>query len=314
MPLTEISSLKVVDSHTEGEPTRVVTNGFPKLLGDTVAAQRDYLKLHYLDLCKGIVLEPRGHAAVVGAILVPPTNARAATGVIFFNNVGVLGMCGHGAIGVVRTLAYLGRIEPGDVLLETPVGPVWARLAEDGSIQITNVLSKRHAPSVRIDLKNESIVGDIAYGGNWFFLSEGHDLSIGIDALTRKAQKIREAINGQTDLDPMFGFVDHIELFGAPEKPGANSKNFVLCPGGEYDRSPCGTGLSAKLACLAADLKLAPGEKWVQESILGTTFTGWYEATQGGVIPTIQGNATITAESTLLFKEDDPFRYGIEPI
>lgn len=313
MPLTEISSLKVIDSHTEGEPTRVVTNGFPKLLGDTVSAQRDYLKIHYMDLCKGIVLEPRGHAAVVGAILVPPSSPKAATGVIFVNNVGVLGMCGHGAIGVVRTLAYLGRIEPGEVLLETPVGPVWARLTEDGAIQVTNVLSKRHAPSVRVDLETESVIGDIAYGGNWFFISEGHDLSIGIDALTRKAAKIRAAINLQTDLDPMFGLVDHIELLGEPIHHSSHSRNFVLCPGGEFDRSPCGTGLSAKLACLAADCKLEPGEKWIQESYLGTTFSGWYDTTQGGIIPTIQGTASVTAESTLLFKADDPFRYGIEP-
>jgi len=234
-------------------------------------------------------------------------------GVIFFNNVGYLGMCGHGTIGVVATLAHQGRIRAGEHRIETPVGVVAATLHPNGEVSMVNVPSwrKRKAVTVRVP-DDGDVTGDIAWGGNWFFLSEknGHLLSLAdVDKLTEHAWRIRQAVNAQG-----FPEVDHVELYGPPASPAANSRSFVQCPGKVYDRSPCGTGTSAKLACLAADGKLAEGDPWVQESILGTTFTGrfrWLDRTSGKVQPVITGRAYVNSEATLLLDESDPFCWGI---
>jgi len=305
----------VIDSHTEGEPTRVIVEGGPMLGGGALAERRGRLAERFVEVGYALVNEPRGSGIEVGAILGEPVDPACAAGVVFFNNVGVLGMCGHGAIGVVATLAYLGRIGPGEHRLETPVGVVETRLHGDGRITIRNVPSFRHAAGVVIDVPGHGpLRGDVAWGGNWFFLTgdHGQELSFcNVARLTDFTWRIRRALEagGVTGADG--GRIDHIELFGPPVSPDADGRSFVLCPGGAYDRSPCGTGTSAKLACLAADGQLAPGQVWRQESIIGSTFEASYEAGAERIIPSITGRAFVTAETTLVFDERDPFCLGI---
>jgi 4-hydroxyproline epimerase len=253
---------------------------------------------------------------LVGALLVPPADPAAAAGVIFFNNVGTLGMCGHGTIGLVATLSYLDRIGPGDHRIETPVGDVTATLHPDGRVTVRNVPSYRHAANVAVHVEGYGwVTGDVAWGGNWFYLTADHREELAaknVARLTEVTGKIRRALeaNGVTGADD--GVIDHIELTGPPGDSRNHARNFVLCPGGAYDRSPCGTGTSAKLACLAADGKLAPGEPWRQEGILGTYFEGRYSPADGGrVVPEVTGSAFVTAEATLLAQDGDPFPDGI---
>jgi 4-hydroxyproline epimerase len=305
--------IKVVDSHTGGEPTRVVVEGVPDLGGGPLAARRERFGREFDRYRAACVNEPRGSDVIVGALLVEPEDETCVTGVIYFNNVGTIGMCGHGTIGLMITLAYLGRILPGEHRIDTPVGTVTATLDPSGEVTVTNVASWRERKGVSVQVPGlGAITGDVAWGGNWFFLVEQHgeDLALGnVERLTEVSWRIRQALNAQG-----FPDVDHVELFGAPGEPGANARNFVLCPGKAYDRSPCGTGTSAKLACLAADGKLAEGARWVQESIVGSRFGAsyrWIDRAAGRISPMISGTAYITAESTLLIDERDPFRWGI---
>ena len=261
----------------------------------------------------GVVNEPRGSDPLVGALLTPPHRADCKLGVIFFNNVGYLGMCGHGTLGLIASLAYAGRLEPGAVRIDTPVGPVDAELFADGAIEVANVPSYRKAREVQIDVPGIGAVrGDVAWGGNWFFLvsQHGQDLALdNLDALLDYTWRVRRAINAHG-----YPEVDHVELFGEPREPTADSRNFVLCPGRAYDRSPCGTGTSAKLACLAADGALAEGASWVQESVIGSSFSAryrWIDRAAGTIAPVIRGRAYVTAESTLVFDRGDPYCWGI---
>lgn len=309
-----MNKVAVIDSHTAGEPTRVVLAGGPELGSGSLAERLAVFRDRYDWFRSAVVNEPRGSDVLVGALLVEPCDTRCSAGVIFFNNVGYLGMCGHGTIGLVATLAYLGRIGVGEHAIETPVGVVTAELLPDGRVTVNNVPSYRHAHAVRVEVDGHGrITGDIAWGGNWFFLAEAQpeDLQVErIDALTDFTWRIREGLerSGVTGADGAL--IDHIELY-AQGKNGANSRNFVLCPGKAYDRSPCGTGTSAKVACLAADGKLAPGERWVQESIIGSRFEVAYRLEDGVVRPSITGSAYITMEGTLVFDEGDPFSAGI---
>lgn len=307
--------IRVIDSHTEGEPTRVVTAGWPQPRGTTMAERRDNLKLCSDHLRRAVLSEPRGYDAIVGALLTPPVNADSTVGVIFFNNGTYLGMCGHGTIGVVRTLQYLGRVQPGTIRLDTPVGTVSAELGQDGSVTIENVPSFCQARNVSVDVPGIGrVVGDVAWGGNWFFIT--HDTPLPVSAtnakeLTRATQAIQDALNaaGITGADSQP--IDHIEISAAPTRPDADCKNFVLCSGGEYDRSPCGTGTAAKLAVLYAKGEIALGTRWRQESITGSLFTGWLTTNERGeLVPHVRGDAYVIAESTLLFDEADPFRGG----
>jgi 4-hydroxyproline epimerase len=303
--------IRVIDSHTGGEPTRVVIEGGPDLGRGSMAEQRDRFRDRFDQYRSAIVNEPRGSDVVVGALLRQPMDPSCAAGVIFFNNVGPLGMCGHGTIGLVATLAHLGRIGPGDHRIETPVGIVTATLHEDGRVSVANVPSYRKAAGVAVEVEGAGrVTGDVAWGGNWFYLVHGqHSLDPAeIPSLLNLANRIRKAVNAQG-----FPEVDHVELFGPPTVAGADSRNFVLCPGGAYDRSPCGTGTSAKLACLAADGKLAEGAPYVQESIIGSTFVGRYTRHGEAVLPTITGTAFVNAEATLLLDDSDPFCWGIRP-
>ncbi len=306
-----MKSVQVIDSHTAGEPTRVVIDGAPDLKGLTVAEKCDFFRSKFARFRSGVIKEPRGSDVLVGALSCESPNTSCKVGVIFFNNVDTLGMCGHGMIGVVTTLAFLGRLTPGKHLIDTPVGPVGVELHDDGEVSIRNVACYRKAANVTVDVPGMGLVcGDIAWGGNWFYLVSQPSFSLvlsAVDLLTDAAWRIRQAINSQG-----YPEVDHVEFFGPPASPENNSRNFVLCPGKAYDRSPCGTGTSAKVACLAADAVLAPGQIWRQESIIGSVFHASYEVCDDVILPTIKGRAWICGKNELLFDPEDPFRDGIQ--
>ncbi|GAB4463775.1 MAG: 4-hydroxyproline epimerase [Armatimonadaceae bacterium] len=305
-----MQKVSVIDSHTGGEPTRVIVSGGPDLGTGSMAERRERFQAEFDRYRRAMVCEPRGSDILVGALLCEPEDPACTAGVIFFNNVGYLGMCGHGTIGLMTTLAYLNRIAPGDHRLETPVGIVTAQLQEDGAVSVRNIPAYRAAKAVSVDVPGHgTVVGDVAYGGNWFYLVSEHGQNLTLEnapQLTAFCEQVRHTIHS---LHPE---VDHIELFSAPDDPANHSKNFVLCPGSAYDRSPCGTGTSAKLACLYADGKLQPGQVWRQESITGSVFTGQVEpGANGTVVPTITGTAFVTAETTLLLDPADPLCWGI---
>ncbi|MFO0836774.1 MAG: proline racemase family protein [Phycisphaerales bacterium] len=317
--MSDVRKVRVIDSHTEGEPTRVVIDGGPELGRGSMAEKLAIFRERFDDLRSGIINEPRGSDILVGAMLTPPTTPRAVCGVIFFNNVGFLSACGHGTIGVARTLAHLGKIDAGSHVIETPVGEVTIHLDAAGQIGIENVASRRAFKDVAVDVPGRGkVVGDVAWGGNWFFLIGEHGQSLTLDnaeELTRytwdvRTALIRAGIRGD-DSALGGGEIDHVELFGPPVRRDADSRNFVLCPGKAYDRSPCGTGTSAKMACLFADGKLREGQAWRQESIIGSLFTGSVRREGDRLIPSIAGSAHITGEATLILDPSDPFRYGI---
>ena len=315
MPLSRTERVRVIDSHTGGEPTRVVISGGPDLGDGPLAARLERFRSEHDDFRRAVVNEPRGSRAIVGALLCEPVDDSSATGIIFFDNGGYLGMCGHGTIGVVTTLAHLNRIGPGKHRIETPVGVVVAQLDEDGRVEVANVPSYRLTANVTVEVPGfGTVTGDVAWGGNWFFLvnDHGQDLEFGnLDRLMEFTLQIGKALvrAGITGLDGHE--IDHIELFGPSQLPGVDSKNFVLCPSKTYDRSPCGTGTSAKLACLFADGKLKEGEVWRQESIIGSVFEGRIKIFDNVVHPSIRGSAFITAESEFVFDARDPFAMGI---
>jgi 4-hydroxyproline epimerase len=307
-------NVRVIDSHTGGEPTRMVVSGGPDLGNGTLAKRREVFCDQFDDFRSAVVNEPRGSDVWVGGLLCPPINPTAVAGVIFFNNVGVLNMCGHGMIGLTVTLSYLERIGFGAHLIETPVGGVNVQLGEDGRVTVTNVPSYRHRSGVVLEVSGEGLVkGDVAWGGNWFFLVDEHQEEIrsqNTRRLTEFAAKIRNSLEENRVTGAGGGVIDHIELFG-PGDTDVDSRNFVLCPGGAYDRSPCGTGCSAKIACLMADGKLQSGETWRQQGIVGSVFEikGTWVGDQ--VISEITGSAFVNGEATLIFDPRDPFRMGI---
>ena len=305
-----MTSITVIDSHTGGEPTRIVIRGGPDLGSGSVPEKLERLRQEHDRYRLAVVNEPRGSEVLVGGLLVEPRDASCTAGIIFFNNVGYLGMCGHGTIGLVATLAHIGRIKPGEHRIETCVGTVTATLHQNGEVSVANVLSYRKAKAVTVDVPGlGKVTGDVAWGGNWFFLVEHHGQSLdlaSVDKLTDYAWRVRQAVNSQG-----YPEVDHIELFGPPVNSWARSRNFVLCPGKAYDRSPCGTGTSAKLACLAADGRFEEGQPWVQESIIGSLFTARYRREGDKIVPTITGSAFVNAEATLLLDDRDPFCWGI---
>ena len=299
--------VQVIDSHTEGEPTRCIL-GDPDLPGNTIVERVASFERQFGTDFRPLLLEPRAYEAVVGAWIGGPTATDCYKDVIFFNPAGVLGMCGHGTIGIIATLAYKG-LAPGTYRLNTPVGVVSADLLDQHTVRVKNVKSHRIAKDVELDVAGSKVVGDVAWGGNTFFLVRDCPIPVSADHLDELGvftKAVMRAANGQG-----YPAVNHVEVFGPPRNADAHSKNYVLCPGGEYDRSPCGTGTSAKLACLAADGKLAPGDVWVQESIIGTTYRCWYQADEGAILPTIEGTAFVTGETTLVFDDADPMRHGI---
>ncbi len=313
----ELNRVRIIDSHTGGEPTRVVIAGGPDLGQGTLSERRERFRKTHDSFRSSVILEPRGSDVLVGALLCQPTQPEAAAGVIFFNNVGYLNMCGHGTIGLAVTLAHLGRMGIGSHQLETPVGTVLAELHSSTKVTVQNVPSYRLRANVPVTLADGRCVhGDIAWGGNWFFLSKAGDEELVVgnaERLTRLALDIRDALRRYDITGADGAEIDHIELIGKAHAIDAHARNFVLCPGAAYDRSPCGTGTSAKLACLAADGVLSPGDIWRQESITGSVFEGTYETHGDRILPRITGEAHITSESTLLVSSADPFRWGIRP-
>ena len=310
------TTIRVVDSHTEGEPTRVVVDGWPQPRGATMAERRDDLQARHDALRRAVVCEPRGHDAIVGALLTPPVHQGSVAGIVFFNNGTYLGMCGHGLIGVVRTLEYLGRLSPGVACFDTPVGTVGAELGADGAVTIENIPSHQHARDVGVDVPGYgTVTGDVAWGGNWFFITHADAVPVDmahLGELGRFTQAIQDAIIAQSVTGTDGGEIDHIEISAPPSRADADCLNYVLCSGGQYDRSPCGTGTSAKMAALHARGELALGQEWRQEGIAGGMFTGWLTAgPRGTVVPHVRGSAFITGEATLHFDPRDPFRNGI---
>ncbi len=319
--------IRIIDSHTGGEPTRIIVDGGPDLGSGSLRERLNRFEAEFDALRSAVILEPRGSDVLVGGLLCTPTDPTCVTGVVFFNNTGYLHMCGHGTIGLIVTLSHLGQLTTGEHRVETPVGVVTANLIDQHQVAVTNVISYRYRKAVAVNVAGHGIVtGDVAWGGNWFFLVADHGQKL---TLTRAAEltdfcmRIRAALEREGITGTDQGVIDHIELFAEPADPDlADSQNFVLCPGGAYDRSPCGTGTSAKLACLAADGKLAPGQKWRQQSIVGSVFEGSYEpavtsdpvaeiVTGPMIIPTIVGSAWITSEAELLLDDTDPFVAGI---
>ena len=333
--------IQIIDSHTGGEPTRLVIGGFPDLGTGSMAERRALLAAQHDAWRATTVLEPRGNDVIVGALLCEPVDPANAAGVVFFNNTGYLGMCGHGTIGLVASLAHMGRIQPGVHGIETPVGTVSTTLHEDGSVSVRNVPAFRLHHRLAVDVPGYgTVIGDVAWGGNWFFLVTEHSQRVTSDnlqALTQFTTAIQQALEAQGHRGSDGGVIDHVEVFANDEQTFAagppqgerapsggsaahavasvgatyHSRNFVLCPGGAYDRSPCGTGTSAKLACLAADGKLQPGQVWRQASIIGSVFEASYEREGDKIVPTLRGRAHMSAEATLLIEADDPFGWGI---
>jgi 4-hydroxyproline epimerase len=314
-PLSSSRRVKVIDSHTAGEPTRVVISGAPDLGYGSLAERLERFRSEHDDFRSAVINEPRGSDALVGALLCDPLDDTCVTGVLFFNNVAYLGMCGHGTIGVIATLAHLRRIEPGTHRIETPVGVVVAHLYENGEVEIANVPSYRYRAGVTVLVPGVGpVTGDVAWGGNWFFLVNDHEQQLTLDnleTLTDFTSRIRDALAREGITGDDGHEIDHVELFAPAGIDGIDSRNFVLCPGKAYDRSPCGTGTSAKLACLFADGKLREGEVWRQESIVGSLFEGHVSVVDGKVHPHIRGSAFVTAEADLILDPRDPFCMGI---
>ncbi|GGC77680.1 4-hydroxyproline epimerase [Undibacterium terreum] len=310
-----MKKISIIDSHTGGEPTRLIIGGGPDLGNGPLPQRLSRFRTEFDHYRSATVCEPRGSDVVVGALACVPHDSSCAAAVIFFNNVGYLGMCGHGMIGFVASLAYQGKLAEGKHRIETPVGIVNVELHADHSVTVHNVAAYRYRKDVAIQLDGYGpLYGDIAWGGNWFFLlaEHGQDLSLSnVDALSDFSWRVRQALEAAGITGEQGAVIDHIELFGAPESSLNHSRNFVLCPGKAYDRSPCGTGTSAKLACLAADGKLAAGESWRQESIIGSVFEGSYRRDGEKILPSIRGTAFVNAEGTLLLDERDPFVWGI---
>jgi 4-hydroxyproline epimerase len=307
--------VQIIDSHTGGEPTRLVVGGGPDIgfgpLSERLARFRD----EHDDFRRALINEPRGSDVIVGGLLCEPHEPGCKLGVIYFNNGGFIGMCGHGTIGLVVSLAYLGKLKPGTHKIDTPVGVVEAELNGDGSVTVHNVPSYRHLTGVALEVPGLGrVTGDVAWGGNWFFLVTNYPGALeysNVATLTDHALRIRAALEAAGVTGADGAQIDHVELFADSPTAGCDARNFVLCPGSAYDRSPCGTGTSAKLACLAASGKLAEGEVWRQESIIGSVFEGSYRRAGDKILPSIRGRAWVTAETTLLLDPADPFCWGI---
>jgi 4-hydroxyproline epimerase len=312
---------RIIDSHTGGEPTRLVVSGGPDLGSGPLAERCERMGREHDAWRRALVNEPRGNDVLVGALLCAPHDPANACGVIFFNNVGYLGMCGHGTIGLVASLHHLGLLKPGRHGIETPVGTVVATLHDDGSVSVTNVPSHRTARQVPVKVAGHGTLhGDVAWGGNWFFLCDDHGLPVDLAHLAQLeplSHAIRDALRAQGITGDGGAEIDHIELLAPPRQAAHHGRSFVMCPGGAYDRSPCGTGTSAKLACLAAEGKLLPGDTWHQESVIDSVFSGRFEhaapdATgRAAIVPTIRGRAHVTLDAQVLFDPNDPFAWGL---
>ena len=293
----------------------LVIGGGPDLGNGPLSARLERFRTEHDSFRSAVVNEPRGSDVVVGALLCAPTDPTCAAGVIFFNNVGYLGMCGHGTIGLVATLAFMKRIQPGEHRIETPVGTVSATLHPDGDVTVNNIASYRLSANVEVDVPGygrcvATLPGEAI--GSFSSATISLEVSLSnVEALTNFTWAIRQAFSRKGITGAGNQEIDHIELFAPSKLPSVDSKNFVLCPGKAYDRSPCGTGTSAKLACLYADGKIREGQVWRQESLVGSVFEGSISVRNGEIYPSIKGSAFVNAEADLVLNPRDPFCMGI---
>ena len=311
--------LRVIDSHTIGEPTRVVIDeslvaGLDLGMG-SVRERRDRFRDRYDHVRSALVGDPRGTNAMVGVILVPPADPSCRFGAFYVNRVGYLDMCGHATIGLAVTLGSQGIIEPGSFRLETPAGVVGVMWHGGGAASFECVPPRRIAKSLALACDDGSrVTGDVATSGLWFFICRDHGLAVepaAIPALTERAWSIRRALEARGITGDGGEVIDHVVLLGPPREPGNDGRAFVLCPDGAFDRSPCGTGTSALVGCLLDDGMLAEGRTWRQESVLGGVYEARIRREQGVAVPTVRGRAWLTAETTLHFAADDPYRIGL---
>jgi 4-hydroxyproline epimerase len=310
---TSLRMMRVIDSHTAAQPTRVIVDGAPDLGTGSLAERRDRFRSHFDRFRTAVVGEPRGSDTLVGAILCKASDPSCAEGVILFDSAGYLDMSVHGMMGLAVTLDYIGRMGIGEERIETPAGAVTIGLHQNGDVTVRNVPSYRFQKDVSVTVDGTTFVGDVAWGGSWTFLVSDFREELSVvraDRLTEVARSIRRAlarnrITGSGDEE-----ITDIALFGPAQRRDANSRNFVLRSGKTYRRSPSGTATSAKLACLHEDGKLAEGQTWRQESIIGTVFEGTVKVIDGKTYPTIRSQAHLIAESVLIVDERDPYCWG----
>lgn len=312
--------LRVIDSHTIGEPTRLVIDeslvAGLDLGGGSVRERRDRFRERYDHVRQALVGDPRGTVAMVGVILLPPADPSCRFGAFCINRVGYLDMCGHATIGLAVTLGHLGRIEPGSFRLETPADVVGVTWHGGGEASFECVPPRRITKSLALACDDGArVTGDVATSGLWFFICRDHGLpvdSAGIPALTARAWAIRRALDARGITGTGGAVIDHVVLLGPPRDARNHGRAFVLCPDGAFDRSPCGTGTSALVGCLFEDGQLAEGHTWRQESVLGGVYEASIRRVGGMLVPTVRGSAWLTGETTLHFAGDDPYRTGIE--
>jgi proline racemase/trans-L-3-hydroxyproline dehydratase len=325
--------LEYVDTHTMGEPTRIIVDGLPPIIGDTMMEKKKYLEQNFDYIRTMAMHEPRGHRDMFGAMITEPIHEKAQMGVIFMDGGGYLNMCGHGSIGVATLLVDRGYVKVTEpityITLDAPAGLIEAKVkVENGKaveVSIVNVPSFLYKKDIEIDVPDlGKIPVDISFGGSFFALVNGYDLGIkvdidNIDELVKYGLMIRDIVNTQVPVvhptNPFIDRVDLVEIYDKPSSKEANLRNVVVFGAGQVDRSPCGTGTSAKLATLYGKGLLKVNEPFIYESITGTKFVGKviretkvenYDA----IIPEITGKAFITAYGNIVFEEEDPFKYG----
>lgn len=327
------SILTTVDTHTAGEPTRVLVAGLPFLRG-SMAERRRQLQEEYDSIRTVLMHEPRGHAGMFGAMLMAPANPEADLGVVFMDTGGYLAMCGHGSIGAIAAALATGALERREpetiVVLDTPAGLVRARVETEGGgvgrIAVENVPAFLWRSDAEITLGSRRLHVDIAFGGNFFALVPAHRLGLTVEPcclrdLVQQGMEIRAAIEEQLEvvhpLEPDIDSVDLVEIYDEEPEEGIDCRNVVVFGDGQVDRSPCGTGTSAKMAALYAAGRLALGEPFVNQSIIGTCFTGRLlrEESVGGfsaVVPEIAGHAYVTGLQQFVIDPDDPLKAGFQ--
>ncbi len=321
-----------IDAHTCGNPVRVVANGGPDLAGDTMIEKRQHFLDEYDWVRTGLMFEPRGHDVMSGSILYPPTRDDCDVAILFIEVSGCLPMCGHGTIGTVTVALERGLVtpkEPGVLRLDTPAGLVEARYAEkDGhidSVRLTNIASFNYATELSVEVPDlGTLYMDVAYGGNFYGIIEPQDnyedlAQLSPGDIQRLSPIIRQRMNDKYDFQhpehPAIKGLSHVMWTGEPRNPDAHARNAVFYGDKAIDRSPCGTGTSARMAHLAARGDLGQGDDFIHESIIGSLFKGRVEDTTTvgdlpAIIPSVEGWARITGDNTIYIHDRDPFAHG----
>jgi len=327
---------RCIDGHTAGNPVRLVIEGGPDLAGDSMSARRQDFMTRYDWIRTGLCFEPRGHDMMSGGFLYPPTTADADVGILFIETSGCLPMCGHGTIGIVTFALEHGLIKPrtpGKVIAEVPAGVIELDYVQDGdrvrSVRIRNVPSYLAQQGIEIDVPDFGpLTVDVAYGGNFYAIIEPQGAYAGLDALgaARILQLspvirtlVREAFTPVHPLDPTICGVSHLLWADKPRGEGADGRNAVFYGDKAIDRSPCGTGTSARLAHLHATGRLGVGETFVHESYIGSRFIGRVEAETGiggrpAIIPSVEGSAIATGLNEIWIDDEDVFAHGFQVV